>query len=209
MTSNCHPRSRCRASWDPRAPRAAERAGSFGRLRIHARDIASGWYCSGGQVLAQRWRHIARSTLETETLAQPDRGRSQGAECGDIDCLAVHHARLEHLGLHGGGRETAQQPELDLRAAIEAAHVGDVAVDEVAEPARRAGAAVKAGQEILVIGYARPERRRTSADRGAIGGRTCVHASNYAHHENKSRPKPTGRGCADGSIVPEVLEAGR
>jgi hypothetical protein len=46
-------------------------------------------------------------------------------------------------------------------------HVSDVAVDEVAEPARRAGAAVKAGQEILVIGYARPERRRTSADRGA------------------------------------------
>jgi hypothetical protein len=37
MTSNCHPRSQCRASLDLRAPRAAERAGSFGPLRIHAR----------------------------------------------------------------------------------------------------------------------------------------------------------------------------
>jgi hypothetical protein len=70
--------------------------------------------------------------------------------------------------------------------AIEAAHVGDVTVDEVAEPARRGRTAVKAGQEILVVGYARPERRRTSADRGAIKGRTCVHANNYNHHEYKS-----------------------
>ena len=68
MTSNYHPRSRRQASWDLRAPRAAERAGSFGPFRIHARSIASGWCCSGGQVLAQRWRHIARSTLEAETL---------------------------------------------------------------------------------------------------------------------------------------------
>src|SRR6516225_1932929 len=186
MSSNCHPRSRRQASWDLRAPRAAERAGSFGPLRIHTRGIASGRCCSGGQVLAQGWRHIARSTLETETLAQPDRGRSQRAECGDIDRLAVDHARLEQLCLHGGGREAAQQPEPDLRAAIEAAHVSDVAVDEIAEPARRARAAIKAGQEILVIGYARPERRRTSPDRGAIEGRTCVHASNYTHHEHKS-----------------------
>ena len=79
-------------------------------------------------ILAQRWRHIARSTFETETLAQPDRGRSQRAECGDIDHLAVHHARLEQLCLHGGGREAAHQPELDLRAVIEVAHVGDKAL---------------------------------------------------------------------------------
>src|SRR5262245_33828024 len=30
--------------------------------------IASGWCCSGGQVLAQRRSHIARSTLETKTM---------------------------------------------------------------------------------------------------------------------------------------------
>jgi hypothetical protein len=109
MTSNCHPRSRRQASWGPRAPRAAERAGSFG--------ITSGW-CSGGQVLPQRRRHVARSTLETKALAQPDRGRSQRAECGDIDRLAVHHARLEHLCLHGGRREgvwDAQIPGLGVR----------------------------------------------------------------------------------------------
>src|SRR6476620_9303242 len=109
MTANCRPRSRCRASLDLTAPRAAQRGGSFGSLRV--RLIASGWYCSGGQVLADRWRHVARSTLETETLAQPDRGRSQGAERGDTDRVAVYHARLEHLGLHGGGREAAHQPE--------------------------------------------------------------------------------------------------
>jgi hypothetical protein len=38
----------------------------------------------------------------------------------------------------------------------------------------------------------RPERRRRSADRGAIEGRTCVHTINYARHEYKSRPKPAG-----------------
>src|SRR6476619_5796702 len=143
MISNCHPRSRCQASWDLRAPRAAERAGSFGPLRIHARGIASGWCCSGGQVLAQRWRHIARSTLETETLAQPDGGRSQGAERGDIDRVAIYHARLEHLCLHGGGRKPAHQPEPDLRAALEAAHIGDEGVDQITEAARRGRTAIE------------------------------------------------------------------
>src|SRR5262245_44418049 len=166
MTSNCHPRSRCRASWDPRAPRAAERAGSFGPLRIHVRCIASGWCCSGGQVLAQRWRHIARSTLETETLAQPDRGRSQGAECGDIDRLAVHHARLEHLCLHGCGREATNQSELDLRAAIEAAHVGDESVNQIAKAARRGRTAIEARQQVLVVRH-----RGTSARRELSRGR--------------------------------------
>src|SRR6516165_458811 len=103
------------------------------------------------------------------------------------------HARLEHLCLHGGGREAAHQPELDLRTAIEAAHVGDESVDQITKAARSGRTAVEAGQEILVIGYARPERRRTSADRGAIEGRTCVHARNYAHHEHKSRPKRRAR----------------
>src|SRR5712672_816823 len=42
---------------------------------------------------------------------------------------------FENLPDGPGGREAAQQPEPDLRAAIDAAHVGDVAVDEVAEPA--------------------------------------------------------------------------
>src|SRR5262249_61533022 len=107
---------------------------------------------------------------------RPGGGRGRGAGGGNLGGLAVPHARLEPLCLHGGGREAAQQPEPDLRAAIEAAHVGDVAVDEVAEPARRAGAAVKAGQEILVIGYACPERRRTSPGRGAIEGQTYVQA---------------------------------
>src|SRR6185369_16670663 len=113
-------------------------------MKRNARDhsvaspsIASGWCRSGGQVLAHRWCHVARATLETKTLAQPDRGRSQGAECGDIDRLAVHHARLEHLCLHGGGREAANQPEPDLRAAIEAAHVGDKGVDQITKTARR------------------------------------------------------------------------
>ena len=32
-----------------------------GPSRIHARGIASGWCWSGGQVLAQRWRHVASS----------------------------------------------------------------------------------------------------------------------------------------------------
>src|SRR5262249_43805593 len=151
MSSNCRPRSRCQANWDLKAPRAAERAGSFGPLRIHARGIASGWCGSGGQVLAPRRGHTARSTLETETLAQPDRGRSQGAECGDIYRLAVHHARLEQLCLHGGGREAAQQPELDLRAAIEAAHVGDESVDQIAKTARPGRTAIEARQQVLVV----------------------------------------------------------
>src|SRR5437016_14398698 len=133
MASNCHPRSRCQTSWNPRAPRAAERVESFGPLRIHTRSIASCWRYSADQILAQRWRHIPRSTLETKTLAQPDRGRSQGAERGDIDRLAVHHARLEHLCLQAGGREAAQQPELDLRAVIQAAHVPDAALDQIAK----------------------------------------------------------------------------
>jgi hypothetical protein len=51
-----------------------------------------------------------------KTLAPPDRGQSQRAECGDIDRLAVHHARLERLYLQGGGREAAHQPKLDLRS---------------------------------------------------------------------------------------------
>src|SRR6516164_3694255 len=45
-----------RNAWDHSVP-----------LRVHARGIAGGWCCSGGQVLAQR--HIARSTLETKTLS--------------------------------------------------------------------------------------------------------------------------------------------
>src|SRR5262249_32719482 len=154
------------ASWDLRAPRAAERVGSFGPLRVHARGIATGWCCPGGQVLAQRWRHIARSTLETKTLAQPDRGRSQGAECGDVDRLAVYHASLEHLCLHGGGREAAHQPELDLRAAIEAAHVGDESVDQIAKAARRGRTAIEARQQILVVRH-----RGTSARRELTRGR--------------------------------------
>jgi hypothetical protein len=51
---------------------------------------------------------------------------------------------------------------------FEAAHVGDVTVDEVAELARRGRTAVKAGQEILVVDYARPaHERRPKGDRGA------------------------------------------
>src|SRR6516165_10387324 len=174
MTSNCHPRSRCQASWDLKGPRAAERAGSFSLLRVHARGIATGWCCSGGQVLAQRWRHIARSTLETETLAQPDRGRSQGAECGDIDRLAVDHARLEHLCLHGGGREAANQPELDLRAAIEAAHVGDESVDQIAKTARRGRTATEAGNRSLWFVTAERVRDGSSAEGDDMGSITDV-----------------------------------
>src|SRR6476660_5000245 len=163
MTSNCRPRSRCRASLDLTAPRAAKRAGSFGCLRVRG---ISGWCCSGGQVLADRWRHVARSTLETETLAQPDRGRSQGAERGDIDRVAVYHARLEHLGLHGGGREAANQPEPDLRAAIEAAHVGDEGVDQITKTARRGRTAIEARQQVLLV-----RSRGTSPRRELTQGR--------------------------------------
>src|SRR5215510_12478557 len=151
MTPNCHPRSRYRASLDRRAPRAAERVGSFDPLRVYAIGTAIGWCRSAGQVLVQRWRHIARSTLETKTLAQPDRGRSQGAECGDIDRLAVHHARLEYLGLYGGGRQAAHEPELDRRTAIEAAHVGNEGVDQITKTARRGRTAVEARQQVLVV----------------------------------------------------------
>ena len=49
--------------------------------------------------------------------------------------------------------------------AIEAAHAGDENVDQIPKAARRGRTAVE--QEILVIGYARPEHRRTSADPGA------------------------------------------
>src|SRR5215472_17498706 len=174
MSSNCRPRSRCQASWDLRAPRAAERVGSFGPLRIHARGIVSGWCCSGGQVLAQRWRHIARSTLETKTLAQPNRGRSQRAECDDIDRLAVHHARLEQLCRHGGGREAAQQPELDLRAVIEAAHVGDESVDQIAKTARRGRTAIEARQQVLVVRHrgTSPRRELSRGKRYGLDNRT-------------------------------------
>src|SRR6476661_10461542 len=160
MTSSCHPRSRYRVSWDRRAPRAAERVGSFGPLRVYAIGTAIGWCCSGGQILAQRWCHIARSTLETETLAQPDRGRSQGAERGDIDRPAVHHARLEHLCLHGGGREAANQPEPDLRAMIEAAHVGDEGVDQITKAARRGRTAIEPRQQVLVVRHRGTSPRR-------------------------------------------------
>jgi hypothetical protein len=44
------------------------------------------------------------------------------------------------------GGEPAKQPELDLAAVIEPAHVDDVGADEVAEPARRARPAVEARQ---------------------------------------------------------------
>ena len=93
-------------------------------------------------------------------------------------CKACRHRSPRHspcappsLGLHHDGRETAQEPELDLGAAIGAAHVSDVAVDEVAEPACRAGAAVKAGQKILCDWLRAPEapahERRPRGNRGA------------------------------------------
>src|SRR5262249_3696418 len=151
----------------------------------------SGWYCSGGQVLAQRWRHIARSTLETETLAQPDRGRSQGAECGDIDRLAVHHARLEQLCLHGGSREAAQQPELDLRAAIEAAHVDDEGVDQIAKTARRGRTAIEARQQVLVV------RHRGTSPAADSSWRCCLSCVTKAFicrpPPSRFRPGPISR----------------
>ena len=47
-------------------------------------------------------------------MAQPDRGRSQGAEYGAIDRLAVQPRARRAFCLYGGGREAAQ-PEPDLR----------------------------------------------------------------------------------------------
>ena len=38
-----------------------------------------------------------RADARDETLAQPDRGRSQRAECGDINRLAIHHPGFEDL----------------------------------------------------------------------------------------------------------------
>src|SRR5262249_40219291 len=52
------------------------------------------------------------------------------------------HLGFEHFGLHGHGSEAAQQPDLDLGAAFEATHVDEVAIDQIAEAARRRRAAV-------------------------------------------------------------------
>jgi hypothetical protein len=155
---------------------SAERVGSFA--------ITSGWRCSGGQVLPQRWGHIARSTLRAEALAQLDRGRRQRTERGDVDRLAVHHASPEHLCLDGGGREAAQQPEPDLRAVIEAAHVSDEGVDQIAKAARRGRTAVEAGQEILTS-PACPLSRE--AVRGL--GSAIATANKCLAQSNKSRTK--------------------
>jgi hypothetical protein len=57
--------------------------------------------------------------------------------------------RLEHFCLHGGGREAAHQPEPDLRAVIEAAHVGDEGVDQITEAARGGRTAIEARQRVL------------------------------------------------------------
>ena len=83
-------------------------------------------------------------------------------------CLAVHHARLEHLGLHRGGREPAHQPELDLGAAIEAAHVGDEGVDQITKPTRSGRTAIEARQQVLVVRH-----RGTSPRRELTQGRRC------------------------------------
>ena len=74
MTSNCRPRSRCRASWDLRAPRAAERAGSFGLLRVHGVSPVAGavlaaryWPTDGVTLRARRSRPrrwLSRTVVE-------------------------------------------------------------------------------------------------------------------------------------------------
>jgi len=186
MTSNCHPRSRCQASWDLKGPRAAERAGSF-ILRVHARGIATGWCCSGGQVLAQRWRHIARSTLETETLAQPDRGRSQGAECGDIDRLAVHHARLEQLCLHGGSREAARsRPPMSATKALTRSRKRRAEAERPSRPGNRSLWFVTAER-------VREGNSSEGDDMASITGRSRGISGTYARCEHKS--SVAGQSC--------------
>ena len=66
----------------------------------------------------------------------------------------------KHLCRHGGGRQAVRQPEPDLRALIEAAHVGDEGVNEIAKAARRGRAAVEARQQVLVVRHRGTSPRR-------------------------------------------------
>ena len=72
MTSNCHPRSRCRASLDLRAPRAAERVGSFGPSRpcmpVAGAVLAAKYWPNDGVTLRVRRsrprRWLSRTVVE-------------------------------------------------------------------------------------------------------------------------------------------------
>jgi hypothetical protein len=109
MTSNCHPRSRCQASWDLRAPRAAERAGPFGPVRVHTGGMASDWCRSGGQVLAQRWRHVAQTAIYANSLGNPDDAAREQSVLIDVDFLAISELRLHRLGHHRAARKPANK----------------------------------------------------------------------------------------------------
>ena len=81
MTSNCRPRSRCRASLDLTAPRAAQRAGSFGPLRVRGMPVA-------GAVLAARYWPTDGVTLRARR-SRPRRWLSRTVVEARVQSVAI------------------------------------------------------------------------------------------------------------------------
>ena len=163
MNSNCHPRLRCRASLDRRAPRAATTRGIIRSPRRqchrHRRWRGLFWQPSTGPPR----RHVARSTLEADALCQPRQRAAQQGVAFDVDLLAASQTPLKILGKNTGSTKPPDQLPTQLRTQLGAALISQNGVCNIAKTPSDAEPTISVGQRLravrqLVAGIILPPR---------------------------------------------------